>query len=53
MKELPDVDIKELQKLKERNFQDRLAFLDRYVEWLKRTPNKKWSAEQKEIVGKR
>lgn len=52
MTKLPNVDIGELQKLKERNFQDRLLFIDRYVEWLKRTPNAKWSSEHKDVVGK-
>ena len=33
-----------------RNFKERLAFIDAYVEWLKRTPNSIWSKQQKKIV---
>lgn len=47
----PHIDLKELEKLKEENFRERLEFIDKYVEWLKKTPNKKWSSQQKEIIG--
>lgn len=47
----PDIDLKELKKQKEENFKDRLEFIKRYVEWLKKTPNKKWSSEQRDITG--
>lgn len=46
-----NVDIEELDRKKQKNFEERLEFIDRYVEWLKRTPNKKWSKQQKKIVG--
>ena len=46
----PEVDIDELRRLKEANFRDRLEFIDRYVEWLKKTPNKKWSSDQKNLA---
>lgn len=49
-KKLPRVDLKELKKLKEENFKERLEFIDMYVEWLKKTPNKKWSKQQKELI---
>ena len=45
----PHIDLEELKKLKEENFKDRLAFIDKYTEWLKRTPNRKWSMQLKEI----
>ena len=45
----PNIDLEELKKLKEENFKDRLAFIDKYTEWLKRTPNRKWSMQLKEI----
>lgn len=48
---LPNIDLKKLKNLKEENFKDRLEFIDKYTEWLKKTPNNKWSSEQKEIVG--
>ncbi len=46
----PHIDLKELKKLKEENFKERLEFIDKYVKWLKKTPNKKWSSKQKEII---
>jgi hypothetical protein len=51
MKEkLPRVDLKELKKFKEDNFRERLEFIDMYVEWLKKTPNKEWSSQQKDLI---
>ena len=47
----PHIDLKELEKIKEENFRERLEFIDKYVEWLKKTPNKKWSSQQKKIIG--
>jgi hypothetical protein len=49
-RKMPNIDLKELKRMKEENFRDRLEFIDRYAEWLKKTPNKKWSSEQKVIV---
>ena len=46
----PRIDLEELKKMKEENFKDRLEFIDKCVEWLKKTPNKKWSSEQKDIT---
>lgn len=34
--EAPEIDIEKLKKWKERNFQERLKFVDLYVEWLKK-----------------
>lgn len=48
---IPDIDLEKLKKLKEKNFQDRLEFIKKYANWMKKTPNKKWSSEQKEIIG--
>ncbi|MFP4112512.1 MAG: hypothetical protein ACLFPQ_05765 [Candidatus Woesearchaeota archaeon] len=48
---LPNINLKELEKEKKKNFEERLRFIDNYVEWLKKTPNKKWSKQQKKIVG--
>ena len=47
---LPKIDLKELADEKKRNFQQRLEFIDWYVNWLKRMPNKKWSKDQKAVV---
>lgn len=45
------VDLKELAKDKKRNFEERLRFIDAYVEWLKKTPNSVWSKQQKTALG--
>lgn len=50
--ELPDIDLKELAKRKERNFEERLEFVKWYAEWVKKTPNKVWSRQQKSIINK-
>ena len=44
------VDIEELKKEKETNFKERLDFIDRYVEWIKATPNKVWSKQHKDFI---
>ena len=46
----PKVDLEELNRQKEQNFQERLKFIDLYVEWLKKMPNKEWSRQQKQVV---
>jgi len=47
---LPDIDLEELDKQKKENFRRRLDFIDEYVKWLKKTPNKQWSQQQKKII---
>jgi len=37
------INLKELEEDKKRNRKEHLDFIRRYVEWLKKTPNKKWS----------
>lgn len=49
-KKLPEIDLKELDKFKEKNFRERLEFQDMYIEWLKKTGNVKWSSEQKSLI---
>lgn len=51
MNDLPAIDEEELQKDKEENFRQRLAFIDWYVAWIKRAPNKEWSRQQKDLIG--
>jgi len=48
---IPKIDLKELEKLKEENFRERLRFIGEYTEWLKKTPNKKCGSQQKELFG--
>jgi len=50
---LPEIDLEQLRKQKEQNFKERLEFIDMYVEWLKKTPNKKWSSQQKVIINRK
>lgn len=50
---LPDIDLEELKRFREQNFKDRLAFIDTYAEWLKKTPNKDWSSAQRKLIDKR
>ena len=47
---LTEKDLKELEEEKKRNFEQRLDFIDAYVEWLKKTPNKKWSKQQNKML---
>ena len=47
---LPKIDLKELERAKEENFQERLEFIDRHVDWMKKTNNITWSSAQKSIV---
>ena len=52
-KKLPEIDLKELDRFKEKNFRERLEFQDMYVEWLKKTGNAKWSSAQKSIINRK
>ena len=44
---LPNINLEELNKIKEENKKDRMKFIDVYVEWLKKTSNKEWSSQRK------
>ena len=44
---LPEIDLNELKRIKEENRKERLEFIEEYVKWLKRTPNKEWSSQRK------
>jgi len=50
---LPKIDLRELDKFKEQNFKERLAFQDWYVNWMKTTGNVKWSEAQKSIINRK
>ena len=47
---IPKIDIEELKKFKEQNSKERMEFIDKYAEWVKKNSNKKWSSEQKGII---
>jgi hypothetical protein len=46
----PDIDLEELKRFKENNFKERLEFIDRYAEWIKKNSNSEWSSQQKVII---
>jgi len=51
MRKLPDrIDLKALAEFKKNNFKERLGFVKIYAEKIKKTSNKKWSSEQKNII---
>jgi hypothetical protein len=41
--DFPIIDLKKLAVEKKKNFEQRLKFIDFYVDYLKKAPNKKWS----------
>ena len=47
----PKIDLNYIKKQKSKDFKERLEFVKRYAEWVKKTPNKIWSAQQKELIG--
>lgn len=47
---ITEKDLEEIKIDKERNFEERLEFIKKYAEWLKKTPNKEWSKQQKGII---
>jgi hypothetical protein len=50
---LPEINLKELERLKEKNFRERLEFQDRYIEWMKKKSNSEWSLAQKSIINRK
>jgi len=50
---LPQINLRELEKIKKKNFRERLEFQDRYVKWIKMANNTKWSAAQKAIIDRK
>lgn len=50
---LPEIDLEELERIKEKNFRDRLEFQDRYLEWMKKAGVSRWSSAQKSIVNRK
>jgi len=47
------IDLKRLEEFKKKNFEERIKFIDQYAEWVKKTPNKVWSKQQKSIINQR
>ncbi|HLG37761.1 MAG TPA: hypothetical protein VI338_06465 [Nitrososphaera sp.] len=50
---LPEINLKELERIKEKNFREKLDFQDRYVEWMKKKSNSEWSSAQKSIINRK
>jgi len=50
---LPEINLKELEKIKKQNFKERLEFQDRYVKWMKMTNNARWSSAQKVLINRK
>lgn len=48
--EITEKDLEDLKKFKKKNFEERMKFIKSYAEWLKKTPNKEWSKQQKDII---
>ncbi len=44
-------DRREMAEDKKRNMEQRMAFVDFYAEWLKKTPNKVWSKQHAKFLG--
>ena len=47
-----DIDLEKEKERLRRNREERLKFIDLYVEWLKKTPNEVWSRQQRKLMGK-
>ena len=43
-------DLKDIEEDIKRNREERMRFIDQYTEWLKKTPNKKWSTQQNKVI---
>ena len=42
--------VKDLKKRKRQNLLDNLKYIDLYVEYIKKTPNKEWSHRQNKFI---
>lgn len=47
---LPEINLKELEKIRKKNFRERLEFQDKYMKWMKMSSNFKWSTAQKALI---
>ena len=45
-----DVNLEELKRDKEKNFQERLKFIDWWVEYMKKHSDGQWSSEQNKVI---
>ncbi|MFH0837150.1 MAG: hypothetical protein V1870_03405 [Candidatus Aenigmatarchaeota archaeon] len=47
---LPNIDLEELKKDREKNHAERMKFIDMYTDWLKKTPNEIWSKQHANFI---
>ncbi len=47
---LPKNNLRELKKQKDQIIRERLEFIDKYVDHIKKTTNNEWSSAQKELI---
>ena len=45
-----DMNLQSLEEDRKRNRKQRLEFITVYARWVKRTPNKVWSKQQKKLI---
>lgn len=45
-------DLRELDEEIRRNREQRMEFVDAYAKWLRKTPNRVWSKQHAEFLGK-
>ncbi|MDP2666682.1 MAG: hypothetical protein Q8P05_04250 [Candidatus Diapherotrites archaeon] len=50
---LTEKDRKALRADVEKNRKERMAFIDYYADWLKKTPNSVWSKQHAKFLGKK
>ncbi len=43
---IPKIDLKEMEEIKRKNFEDKLKFIEVYAEWLKKTQNESRKGER-------
>jgi len=52
MKEL-NINLKELEDDKRRNFEERLKFIDMWVDYIKSHSDEEWSSQQKTLINRK
>jgi hypothetical protein len=45
-----NVDLKELERDKKKNFEERMKFIDFWTDYIKKHPDKEWSKQQKLLI---
>ena len=45
-----NIDLKELEIDKKKNFEERMKFIDFWTEYIKKHPDKKWSIQQNLLI---